>query len=70
MHKIIQTRPQCWMSLNPTGTVKQEYFFKQEHTRKKYFTLSFTDFFEEYINYVIKHELLSGSAIDNWLFKK
>lgn len=47
------------MSLNPTGTVKQE------HTTKKYLTLSFTDFFEGYINYVIKHELLSGSAIDN-----
>lgn len=31
------------MSLNPTGTGKQE------HTRKKYFTLSFTDFFEEYM---------------------
>lgn len=40
-------------------------FVKQEHTRKKYFTFNFTDFFEEYINYVIKHELLSGFAIDN-----
>lgn len=45
------------MSLNPTGTVKQE------HTRKKYFTLSFT--------HLHTTELLSGSALDDgWISKK
>jgi len=47
MHKIIQTILQLWLSLNPTGT------FKQDYTTKKYFTLSFTDLHENALLFMV-----------------
>lgn len=60
MHKIIQTRLQCRMSLNPTVTGKQEHTRK----RKEIVYIKLYRFL-----WVHKNDLISASAIDERSFK-